>query len=351
MSNPTPTAPDRRIIVIGPGATGGTIAAELHLHGARVVAVARGAELESLRSRGLIYHTSDGTRTVPLDVVGGPAELTLTDRDVLLLATKSQDAEAALRDWAWAPVQRADGSRGRAGTDLPLVTVQNGLNTDRSALRWFSHIVAGSIYCPGGKEKVGEIENYGGEKRVLLWLGHYLTRGIDDELRELVDALSVAPTLGFQAVEDITAIKASKLSYNTINGLEPVFAPSDLRDEVKEGLRQEALRVFAAIGITPLSPIESGISLWPHSVLEGDIAGRTRPGNSTLQSYLRHAPLETDYLNGEIVLLGRLHGVPTPLNEAMQVLTAEAVEQDLPPGAKGDDEIRALLDRAAAPVA
>ena len=29
--------------------------------------------------------------------------------------------------------------------------------------------------------------------------------------------------------------------------------------------------------------------------------------------------METDYLNGEIALLGRLHGIPTPVNEALQV--------------------------------
>ena len=28
--------------------------------------------------------------------------------------------------------------------------------------------------------------------------------------------------------------------------------------------------------------------------------------------------IEADYLNGEIVLLGRLHGVPTPVNGTLQ---------------------------------
>ena len=47
-----------------------------------------------------------------------------------------------------------------------------------------------------------------------------------------------------------------------------------------------------------------------------DIDGRSRAGSSTWQSLARGTgALETDYLNGEIVLQGRLHGVPTPLNE------------------------------------
>ena len=48
-----------------------------------------------------------------------------------------------------------------------------------------------------------------------------------------------------------------------------------------------------------------------------DIDGRRRAGSSTWQSLARGTgALETDYLNGEIVLLGRLHGVPTPINAA-----------------------------------
>ena len=65
----------------------------------------------------------------------------------------------------------------------------------------------------------------------------------------------------------------------------------------------------------------------------GEIAGRARPGGSTWQSLQRATgTIETDYLNGEIVLLGRLHGVPTPANELMQQLARERASAQLPPG-------------------
>ena len=48
---------------------------------------------------------------------------------------------------------------------------------------------------------------------------------------------------------------------------------------------------------------------------------RPRPGASTWQSLARGNPVEVDYLNGEIVLLGRLHGVPTPATERLQRAT------------------------------
>lgn len=45
------------------------------------------------------------------------------------------------------------------------------------------------------------------------------------------------------------------------------------------------------------------------------VHGESRAGGSSWQSVARGATsIETDYLNGEIVLLGRRHDVPTPVN-------------------------------------
>ena len=49
-----------------------------------------------------------------------------------------------------------------------------------------------------------------------------------------------------------------------------------------------------------------------------EVHGAEHPGSSTWQSLQRGSTLETDFLNGEIVLLGRLHGIPTPVNADIQ---------------------------------
>ena len=49
--------------------------------------------------------------------------------------------------------------------------------------------------------------------------------------------------------------------------------------------------------------------------LRTDVA---RAGSSTRQSVTRGTGVEIDYLSGEIVLLGRLYAVPTPVNELVQ---------------------------------
>ena len=70
-----------RYVVIGGGAVGATVAAQLHLAGTSSVLVARGAHLAALRENGLRYVRPEGTTTVPVPVVGGPDEVDLTDDD------------------------------------------------------------------------------------------------------------------------------------------------------------------------------------------------------------------------------------------------------------------------------
>lgn len=223
------------MIVIGPGATGGAIAAELHLHGVPVVVVARGAELDALRTKGLIYHITSGSTSVPLEVVGGPDELELVESDVLVVTTKTQDVEPVLREWAWAPVRTADGSTSSVGQSIPLITVQNGLNTERVALRWFRTVIAGTIFCPGGKEKVGEIINYGPTLRLLLWLGHYSSGARDQELETIAGTLGRAPTLGIQPVDEILPIKAWKLATTPETGSSRYSPPAPCATNSKRG--------------------------------------------------------------------------------------------------------------------
>ena len=70
-----------------------------------------------------------------------------------------------------------------------------------------------------------------------------------------------------------------------------------------------------------------------------------RPGSSSWQSvHRRTGDIETDYLNGEIVLLGRLHGTATPANELIQQLAREcAIGRRAPCSVPESD----VLDRVA----
>ena len=72
----------------------------------------------------------------------------------------------------------------------------------------------------------------------------------------------------------------------------------------------------------------------------GGDAARSRPGASSWQSLARGTgSIEADYLNGEIVLLGRLHDVPTPVNLLLQRTAARAAREGLAPGSIRVDDL------------
>ena len=72
---------------------------------------------------------------------------------------------------------------------------------------------------------------------------------------------------------------------------------------------------------------------------------RHRAGGSTWQSLQRGTgSIETDYLTGEIVLLGRLHGVPTPANRALQAIATRMALTGEPPASRSEDDVLRSLD-------
>jgi 2-dehydropantoate 2-reductase len=82
-----------------------------------------------------------------------------------------------------------------------------------------------------------------------------------------------------------------------------------------------------------------------------DVGGRRRGGGSSWQSLARGTgTIETDYLNGEIVLLGRLHGVPTPVNATVQRVARELAASGAPPASMSPDELLAVVTAASGDV-
>ncbi|MCZ6889637.1 MAG: ketopantoate reductase family protein, partial [Gammaproteobacteria bacterium] len=55
--------------------------------------------------------------------------------------------------------------------------------------------------------------------------------------------------------------------------------------------------------------------------------------------------IEADYLNGEIVLLGRLHGVPTPANRAVQSVGNRMARERLAAGAFTIEQIQTIIEQ------
>jgi 2-dehydropantoate 2-reductase len=89
-----------RFVVYGTGAIGGVTAALLARAGHEVIAIARGAHHDAIAKSGLRVETPDEAFTVRLPVVDHPARIAWRAGDVVLLAVKTQDVAACVRELA-----------------------------------------------------------------------------------------------------------------------------------------------------------------------------------------------------------------------------------------------------------
>ncbi|MGN6126125.1 MAG: ketopantoate reductase family protein [Humibacter sp.] len=316
----------RRYIVIGAGAVGVTFAAELHRSQQDVALVARGAQLEHARTGRLHYIRPDADEVLDAGLALELDDLMVRDGDVLVLATKTQDSEQTLTDLA--DVRADDSLQGGAG-DVPVLTLQNGLDTERSALRRFRSVLGGVLWLPSSYERAGEVVSPGAPSVGTVWLGGY--RVSDRALAVAVAADLRAARFEAQSVDDIPRWKAAKLLTSVGFGLDALYPPSALREAAASLVRDEALHVLQAAGWDPADVArESRIPLDRSAV--ADIPEHPRRGSSTWQSLFRGGSLETDFLNGEIVLQARLQGLEAPINTALQERLARARRDGTEPG-------------------
>ncbi|MFJ9020450.1 ketopantoate reductase family protein [Streptomyces sp. NPDC102259] len=338
-----------RYIIIGAGAIGGTVGGRLAEAGQEVVLVARGAHRTALTEGGLRLRVPQGELTYRLPVVDGPDALgTLRADDVLFLAVKTQDTEAALQAWGPAPVEGG----GTAAELLPLVCAQNGVESPRLALRRFRHVYGVCVWLPATHVEPGVVSAAGTPLTGILHLGRY-PHGTDDTARRIAADLEKAH---FEApvVPDVSRWQYAKLLSNLGNALEAVsgLVGDPEAEALYARVRAEGEAVLHAAGIAWASAEEQ-------QALRGDkvtlvpLAGAPRGGGSSWQSLSRGAgTIEADHLNGEIALLGRLHGVPTPLNELLQRLANQFARDRRAPGSLPLPElIRLADDRTAGAVA
>ncbi|PYE22263.1 2-dehydropantoate 2-reductase [Rhizobium sp. PP-CC-3A-592] len=315
-----------RYIIIGAGAVGASLAAEFETHGIAYVLVGRGAQIDHIARHGLTYRRPHGTRQIRLQAVDTATPPALKPDDILVLTVKTQDVEAATAFWAWLPVEG-----GGLAADLPLVTVQNGLAAEDIALRRFSRVYAASVKIPARYTETGEVVVGGAPNLGIVTLGRY-PHGLDDTAREIAADLIKAGYLT-ETRADITRWKAEKLIHNVTNATELFAAAPDARAAIAARVADEARTVLHAAGLDPALPSERTVDISGWHVAED--SGIEQGQQSTWQSFTRGSSSEVDYLNGEIVRLARLHGIPAPLNEALQQAVARLARDGGRPGSVG----------------
>ena len=311
-----------KVGVIGAGAVGGLLAALLDRAGHDVSVTARGDQLAAIRADGIVLDGGYGRHIARV-----AANETLPSApDIVILATKAQDAAAAL-------AANADVIAG-----LPLLIVQNGLGGIRvareaqpsSPLLGGLALFATSYLSPG---------------RVTVTAALPLVIGATPEcppaVRDRVVEL-LRGALPVEIVESLEGAQWTKLLVNHVNALpaitglsvqQTVADPALLR--VLAASLRETVQIANRVGIrfTGLQGIPGWILPWlgrgplalaarlPR-VLARRMGDVPNPG-STLQSLRRGQLTEIDFLNGAVVRIAREHGLSAPINAGLVDLVHE----------------------------
>ena len=260
----------------------------------------------------------------------GPEEIAFQPDDVIILTMKGQDTHEALL------ALRAAGV-----TTQAVVCGQNGVANERDALRLFPNVYGMTVMLPGDYTQPGEVNCFGGPKYGMFDLGRY-PAGADATAEAIAEHLQAANFAVF-VQDEVMRSKHGKLLENLGNVLDAALGRAGDFQDIADRARDEGRAVYRAAGIA-WTEIDRNEPRRKGLFELRDVPGASRTGSSSAQSLKRGSgSIETDYLNGEIVFLGRLHGVPTPVNAGLVALGQRLIANRLAPGAVSRDEVAALL--------
>lgn len=319
-----------RFVMYGAGAIGGVVGARLFQHGHEVVLIARGAHHDALQARGLRIQDPSGEQRLPIPVVDHPATVDWRCDDVVLVAVKSQHSPEVLA--ALAAV---------APPELAVVCLQNGVRNEPEALRRFANVYGVPVACPAGHLQPGVVRAYSSPVTGILDIGRY--PAVVDETATAIAAAFSQATFSARAIPDVARWKWRKLLTNLGNAVEAVCGPAARRGPIRQQAIAEGQACLAVAGIEAATA-EEDQARRAELLQVHPVAGESKPGGSSWQTLARRAPgIETDYLTGEVVLLGRLHSVATPVNTLLQRLANRLAATGAKPGSITPNEFNTLL--------
>lgn len=319
-----------RFVVYGAGAVGGVVGGMLHEAGHEAVLIARGEHGAAIRRSGLRLETPERAVTHQIEAVEHPGQVAWRPDDVVVLAVKSQGTAAAVAALAE-----------QAPVGVAVVCMQNGVHNETVALRDFERVYGCCVMLPSGHLEPGVVQAFSAPTTGILDLGRF-PRGVDDTSRAVSAALEGASFLS-EPRPDIVRWKYRKLVMNLGNAVQALCGHAARGGRLVDLLADEAERCFAAAGIDAVSAADDAVRRGDHLRVQS-IADQPRPGGSSWQSMQRRTgSIETDFLNGEIVVLARLHGVAAPANALIQRLARRQAWERRPPGEMSEADLLAML--------
>ena len=293
-----------RIAIIGAGAVGGYYGARLAAAGHDVTFVARGANLLALRERGIEVRSQLGDIGLKVGAESDPSKVQPVE--LVVLAVKTYSNAGALK--LLPPLAE----RGAA-----VLTLQNGVESaeDVAAVVGEAAVLGGSTYIAAELVAPGVVQHTGVMRRIVFGEA-FGERVRTPRVARVAEALAV-PGIEVEGVADYRVALWEKFIFlapiagfcaaarQPVGGLwrQPTFRELLGRTmaEVEAVARAEGVTVAADVVQQKLDYLGS----WPN----------TRP--SLMMDIVAGRPLEVEALMGAVVRRGRVHGVPTPIMDAL----------------------------------
>jgi 2-dehydropantoate 2-reductase len=308
-----------KIAVIGAGAVGSVIGGLLSKAGEDVTLIGRKPHVDAINQSGLILEGGPEKMVVQVKV----AENLDFKPDLVLLTVKAQDVVSS--------VSKAQVFL----SGIRIVTMQNGVQSDDQVAELLGkeNLISSVVVFSGQFLEPGKVSYSIPFSKTALLIGEPFGNK-RNRLQTLSALLNKA--IGTDIGKDIRAAHWTKLIWNLQTAVPAVtglsYQDSYQYPAVREltiNLLKEGLKVIKAAEIKtgdvqgfPMEPIETMAreSLPIASSLLKNMAeslGKVPVLGSTLQSIKRGKSTEVDYLNGEIVTLGKRMGILTPANSLM----------------------------------
>ncbi len=295
-----------RILVYGAGGVGAFFGALLARTEHDVHFVARGSQLDALRTRGLrITSKLLGDIEVPRVSVAASAKDS-GPADLVLVCVKTHQTESILDDLAAA-----------VGDDTVLIALQNGVESDEQLAARFgrSRVLPAAVYVGATVDEPGVVSH---QAPARISIGG--REGFDAQRLTAIHETLAATGQVVQISPDIQRERWRKLmwnaSFNTVSAV-TLRTPAELL-AVPE-TRALIVRIMSEVADVARA---QGINL-QRSDIDEHIAWTERAGGmrtSTMVDRERGRTMEADALIGVIVRKGQEAGVVTPASEAMYAL-------------------------------
>jgi 2-dehydropantoate 2-reductase len=340
----------KKIAVLGAGANGASIGADLSRDGLDVVLIDQWPEhVAAMRAKGARIEMPEETLVQPVRAFNLCDVCTFTEKfDVVLMLMKAYDSKWAAQ--LIEPYLKADGL---------LAGVQNGMTTDTIASVVGPERTIGCVIeISSMMFDPGIVQRHSPPPRSWFAVGsiHPATRGREEEVASLLRHSG-----SVEIVDDIRATKWMKLVSNATTlvstallGMpmhEAVANPQMRELMIRSG--QEALDTGAALG-HPVLPI---FGLKPEdmrqtnrlveTLLDVLLAGFTLPTTKTtvLQDWMKGRHSEVDDLNGLVAAEAQKLGRTAPANAAITELAHRVEKGELKPGPENLARLMELAGR------